>query len=104
LFLATDSLHLKGVSNFVFKSDSLYKGAAILAFASKLLVLENITFQDFDLAILMENKKLQLKNVRFVNCKIPLHQNGLLPADRMLNGFIADTTISKPDTLHKQLK
>jgi hypothetical protein len=38
----------------------------------------------------MQGKKLQLRNVRFQNCVVPVQQAHFLPADSAVNGTIPD--------------
>jgi PPM family protein phosphatase len=91
LFVRQDTLRFNG-NGAVLQSDTAYKGPALVAsINSKVLLLENIIFNDFSTAIVMQGKSLLLRNVRFVNCAVPVQRNHYLPEDSTLTGAINDT-------------
>lgn len=93
VFVRQDTLHING-NGTVLQSDSLYGGPALVATTNnKFLLLENITFKDFPTAILLQGRSIQLKNVRFQNCGIPVQHYLFLPEDSSLNGTIRDTLL-----------
>jgi serine/threonine protein phosphatase PrpC len=68
LHIKRDTLYLKG--NITLKRDSSYSGPAmVVANNCKTMVLEGITFKDFDTAISLNNNEFYLRHVQFVNCK-----------------------------------
>ena len=86
----------------VLTSDSLYKGAAlIIAPHCKYVLLENMVFENFEKAIVADNKTVQLKNVRFANCGVSLQYHYKFPENRYINGTITDTVLFKMDSLPK---
>ncbi len=102
IIVSKDSLHLKGIQNFVFRADSVFKGPAIMTTPSnKYLRLENITFENFDVAIDARNKNLHFKNVRFINCRIPVLNSYYLPNDQNISGSLQDSFLFKRDSLPK---
>jgi PPM family protein phosphatase len=102
LFISKDSLHLKGIKNFIFKSDSSFSGPAIVVDASvHYLLLENMTFENFKVAIWADDKKVHLKNVRFINCPIAVQQNLTFPDSKYVTGPLSDSSLFKTDSLPK---
>jgi hypothetical protein len=91
LFVRQDTLHING-NGLVLQSDSAYQGPALVATVSnKSLVLENIIFRNFSTAILLQNRSLRLRNVRFENCAVPVQHNLYLISDSAISGAISDT-------------
>ena len=65
LFVRQDTLHING-NGLVLQRDSSYSGPAIKAtINNRVLILENITFKDFETAVLLQGKGVQLRNVQF---------------------------------------
>lgn len=94
LMVQRDSLHLKGGSNTVLVRDSLFAGPAfIISKDCRYVVLENLTLKYFDTGILAQGRTLQLKNVKFDNCAIPVQYQFLFPDNEVINGTIIDTAI-----------
>ncbi len=91
VFVRQDTLRING-NGLVLESDSAFQGPALVATVSnKALVLENITFRNFSTAVLLQGKGLQLRNVRFENCRVPVQRNYYLLADSTLSGTLADS-------------
>jgi hypothetical protein len=97
-----DSLHLKAKGNITFQSDSALKGPAfILSSKTKNVMFDSVTFQSFGVAILGRDRSLQLKNVRFKDCIIPVENSYVLDNRKYINGglgvpaFKADTSPTK---------
>jgi hypothetical protein len=99
--ITRDTLYILG-NNTVLAADSTFAGPAVTVAANnKVLSLENLVFQNFDTAVLLQGKGVRLKNVRFVNCKVPVQHNLLLAPDSALNGFVRDTFIVSRNSLPK---
>lgn len=91
LFVRQDTMQFNG-NGLVLQKDSAFAGPALVAsLNTKVLLLENITFKDFPTAILLQGKGLQLRNVRFENCAVPVQHNLYLPSNSALSGAIRDT-------------
>lgn len=70
LTISRDTLVIKTKGNIVFQRDSAYKGPAIvLSPACKYISVNNVVFENFDTGIISYQNALELKNVRFNNCK-----------------------------------
>lgn len=90
-----DSLHITG-NGITLKADSLYKGAGFLiSGASRFILLDSLTLENFDVGILVQNNNVELKNVQFINCKIPIEYQFLLPDTASMNGRILDLFTSE---------
>ena len=103
LQIKADTLYILARGNIVLKSDSTYKGLALLILPHiKHLVLDGLVFEDFDVAILCQNKGLTLKGVRFINCRNPLQLSFSFSGDQYINGSFTDAFF-KTDSLTNPL-
>jgi serine/threonine protein phosphatase PrpC len=94
-----DSLLIKAKGHIVFQSDSGYGGAAIkLSAKCKSIVLDSLSFMNFNTGISLANNAVELKNVRFVNCKQSL-QNELAFADKKYISGKLPYLVIKADSL-----
>ena len=88
-----------------FLRDSAYAGPAFaLAASCRHVVMDSLVLQNFDVGILVQNQSLQLNNVRFVNCRVPVQYQLMLPNDQYLNGSMADPNNIKADSLPQPIK
>ncbi len=98
-----DSLYILARGKIVFKSDSAYRGTAlILSQQNKHVVLDNLVFDGFDIGISSQSKGLTLRGVQFINCKIPVQYSFNLLGEKYANGSLSELflrTNSLPDTL-----
>ena len=93
-----DSLQLKARGNITFQSDSTLKAPAfILSSKTKNILFDSVTFQNFGVAILGRDRALQLKNVKFKDCIIPLENSYVLNDNKYINGGLG-TPVFKADT------
>ena len=84
LWIRKDTLHIRGMG---FLKSSSYNGPAIaLAQTCKYVLLENLTLQNFDVGVLMQNQALHLKNVRFVACRVPVLSQRFFPDGSSVSG------------------
>ncbi len=97
-----DSLHIKAKGNITFQADSGFKNAGFtLTSKTKAVLLDSLSFQSFNVAVMGYNQALQLKNVRFNNCKIPVRNSYSFAANRYVTGSLSAkpfTTDSIPKT------
>ncbi|MEO6584520.1 MAG: protein phosphatase 2C domain-containing protein, partial [Ferruginibacter sp.] len=85
ILVARDSFLLIG-NGVILKSDSTYTGPAfIINNVAKQIILDSLVFENFDRAIVASANNIVLRNVRFINCRIPLQYNILLK-DSLING------------------
>jgi len=102
LLINKDSLVIIGNGQTWLKADSNFKGPAIvLTPACDYLVLENIKFENFDIAIISTARALRLKNVAFKNCGVGMMQGFSFMDSSYINGNITDTSFFSTDTLAK---
>ena len=101
LSINKDTLHIIG-NGATLTSDTTYKGAAFsVSPASRYILLDSMTLQNFDVGVLVNNKALHFKNVQFKNCRVPVQYQVPLLANALLSGRFADTIFYHSDTLHK---
>ena len=100
VFISKDSFYLQG-NGIIISSDSTYKGPAfIISNSARYIVLDSIIFKNFDVAILFQKSNVVFKNVRFVNCRIPVQYEPVMP-DTMLSGKFRDSIFIPVSTLKK---
>ncbi|MCW3091225.1 MAG: serine/threonine-protein phosphatase [Ferruginibacter sp.] len=100
VFIKNDSLHLMG-NGSIFTRDSAYAGPAfVLASNCKYILLDSMTFENFNTGISVPGKGLHLKNLRFSNCIVPLQFQQQFK-DTLVSGVQAEPIFHFTDTLHK---
>jgi hypothetical protein len=105
LWIQQDTLYIKGSGYIGFLRDSAFAGPALaLASSCQYIVLDSLLLQNFDVGILVQNKALHLKNVRFINCSVPVQYQMHLPNNQYLNGSTADPNNLKADSLPQTIK
>jgi serine/threonine protein phosphatase PrpC len=72
IWINRDSLYIKGFGNTILRDSAFASSgpALVISQQSKHIILDNINFQNFNIAILVSNDALQLSNVQFKNCNI----------------------------------
>jgi hypothetical protein len=94
-----DSLHIIG-NGVTLVRDRAYNGPALALSANcKYVLLDSVTFENFNVGILTRNKALQFKNVQFKNCTVPVQYQVLFADSGRINGRFADTVFYKIDSL-----
>jgi PPM family protein phosphatase len=102
IFIDRDSLHING-NGVILAGDSLFRGPVFVVGPScRYLVLENMTLQDFNTAILASRNTLYLRNVQFRNCPVPVQYQFLLPNNRSLSGRTRDSLFFISDSLPRK--
>jgi hypothetical protein len=98
LFIQKDSIRIIG-NGISLIADSAYKGPAIiLSPQCKYILLDSLILENFNTGILVQNKALHLKNVRFKNCSIPVLYAMQLRNNENISGNISDSSILKIDS------
>ncbi|MDN3657121.1 protein phosphatase 2C domain-containing protein [Ferruginibacter paludis] len=88
--ISKDSFYLKG-NGSILMADSAFKGPALIINASaKHIVLDSLVFKNFDVGLMLQKNNVVLKNVRFVNCRIPV-QYAVFFADSLVSGKFKDS-------------
>ncbi|MBS1746814.1 MAG: serine/threonine-protein phosphatase [Bacteroidetes bacterium] len=96
LNISKDSIYING-NGVTLVSDSSFNGAAmVFSDNCKYIVMDSITFQNFNIALLVNNKSLHLKNVQFVNCRYPVLMSQLFQNSR-------DNSVGITDSVHARL-
>ena len=82
-----DTLLIKTKGHIVFQSDSGYTGSAIiLSSKCKSIILDSLSFNNFNTGIATVNNVLDLRNVRFVNCKQSIQNNFAFADKKYISG------------------
>lgn len=89
LVISKDSFQVKG-NGSVLTGDSLKGPALIVNDTVKHLLLDSLVFENFDVGILMQKNNVVLKNVRFVNCRVPV-QYSIFIKDSVVSGTFKDS-------------
>lgn len=101
-FIQKDSLYIRGGANFTLKADDSFAGPAfVLSQNCKYIFLDSLTIENFDVGLLASNNALHLRNVKFVNCRIPVQYQFALPNNAFITGGIRDTALFRIDSLQK---
>jgi serine/threonine protein phosphatase PrpC len=102
IMINKDSLIITGNKQTLLRADSNFKGPAIvISPACEYVSLENIFFENFDVAIISTGRALHLKNVSFKNCGVGVLQGFSFLDSSYVNGYITDTSFFKTDSLAK---
>jgi serine/threonine protein phosphatase PrpC len=95
-----DTLFIISNQKVVLKADSTYKGAAMqLSSDSRMVVLDGLQFENFNVAVSSQNDALHLRNVQFLNCKWPIQNYFVFPDRQYITGQIAGSNSFKSDSL-----
>jgi serine/threonine protein phosphatase PrpC len=101
LVIHQDSLHFRG-NGAILKADSLYKGPAfVLSARTKYFLLDSVTLQDFKVGVLVQQKGLHLRNVRFTNCVVPVQLAQQFAPNAPISGAFVDNIFKPQDSLRK---
>lgn len=99
LTIDNDTFRLAG-NGLVLRGDSAMRGPAIfLAAGAKQIILENLVFENFPVAIVANGNALQLRNVRFRNCGTSVAYGFRFPDMQAVNGAIRNGGPFKTDSL-----
>lgn len=97
-----DTLIIKAKGNIVFQRDTAYNGPAmVLSSNCKYVSLNGLVFENFDTGIISYQNALDLKNVRFNNCKHPVQVMFEFPDHHYVNGRVGKK-IYQTDSLAKK--
>ncbi len=100
LIINKDSLHILGAGHIVLARDSSFSGPAFFVSPNcQYILLENIKLDGFDLGIVSAAKSLHLKNVQFLNCRIPLQYQQQFPDNAFVTGTLSNNFVIKTDSL-----
>jgi PPM family protein phosphatase len=98
IVISKDSFRLLG-NGTILKAGNLYKGPALIVNSkSKLIVLDSLVFENFDVGIVIQKNNITFRHVRFINCRVPV-QYLLSFSDSVVSGRFKDSifiTRSKP--------
>ncbi|TWR28951.1 serine/threonine-protein phosphatase [Mucilaginibacter pallidiroseus] len=103
LHLQHDTLYIRAKGNVVLQRDTAYNGPAFnIAAKSKLVIVDNLKFDGFDVGILAYNSAVVLKGASFTNCRVALQRQYLLDDKKFITAAFSNTTIIA-DTVAKPI-
>ncbi len=101
ILINKDSFYLRGNGAHII-CDSNYKGPAfIISSAAKHIVLDSLVFENFDAALIIQKNNIVFRNVRFINCKMPVQYAVSLP-DSTISGRFKDSIFITTQSLKKR--
>lgn len=90
VWINKDSFYIRG-NGVTITCDSNYKGPAIvISNTAKHIVLDSVVFKNFDVAIVVQKNNIALRNVRFINCRVPVLYQLSFP-DTTISGRLKDS-------------
>jgi len=96
-----DSFYLRGNGTHI-SSDLNYIGPAfIIDPDARQIVLDSVVFENFDVALLIKKSNIIFRNVRFINCRVPV-QYAASFADTIISGRFKDSIFLTSQSPKKQ--
>lgn len=90
MVIGKDSFHLMG-NGAILTADSVYRGPALVINSTAgHIVLDSLVFENFDVGIVVQKNNITFRNVRFINCRIPVQYLLSFP-DSVLSGRFKDS-------------
>lgn len=87
ILITKDSLLIKAKGKITLQPDTFNKGAAFqLTSQCKNITLDSLTFKGFQIGVASGNGLLQLKNVRFIDCIVPLQTSYSVAPKKYISG------------------
>lgn len=104
LVITKDSLHIKA-GGIRLIADSAYKGTAIILSPNcKYILLDSITLENFNTAIIVHNKALHLNKVQFNNCQYPVLMAIPFQSNQNVSGNVLDSMTLRIDSAKTRIK
>jgi serine/threonine protein phosphatase PrpC len=98
MLISKDSFRLKGNGSTLI-ADSLYKGPALIINpTAKHIILDSLVFENFDVGIIVQKNNITLRNIRFINCRVPVEYLLSFP-DSVISGRFKDSIFITKATL-----
>ena len=99
VFVDRDSVHIHGNGSTIV-GDSSYNGVGfIFSQNCKYILIDSLTLQNFNVAIIAKNNVLHLKDVQFKNCNVSV-QHEIISNDKTVSGKFTDSlSSSKKDSV-----
>jgi serine/threonine protein phosphatase PrpC len=99
ILINRDSLHIIG-NGLTLISDTSYKGAALTVGPNcKYLLVDSVTFENFDIGVLTKSGGLHFRRVQFKNCRVPVQYDLMFKDRPVINGRFADTVFYNSDSI-----
>jgi len=100
ILINKDSFYLRGNGAHILP-DSNYKGPAFnISSTAKNIVLDSLVFENFDVGLIMQKNNIVFRNVRFLNCRMPVQFGVPLP-DSTISGRFSHPIFITTQSLKK---
>ncbi len=104
VFIDRDSVHIHGNGSTIVADSSYNSVGFIFSENCKYILIDSLTLQNFNVAIIAKNNALHLKDVQFKNCKIAV-QHEIVSNDKTVSGKFTDSlSSSKKDSVKIKYK
>jgi serine/threonine protein phosphatase PrpC len=100
VLISKDSFYLQGNGAHIIADSNFKAPAFIISNTAKNIVLDSIVFENFDVALLIQKNNIVFKNVRFINCRVPV-QYAATFADTTISGRFKDSIFINTKPLKK---
>jgi serine/threonine protein phosphatase PrpC len=102
IFINRDSLLLHG-NGLTFRADSAYNGPVfVLGDECRYILFDSIRFENFSTAIITKQNNLHLKEVRFINCVLPIVHPVKMQDSAAINGSMINYQFKQDSTHYNQ--
>jgi hypothetical protein len=100
IFINRDSLLLHG-NGLTFRADSAYNGPVfVLGDECRYILFDSIRFENFSTAIITNQNNLHLKEVRFINCRMPVLHPVKMKDSAAINGSMINYQFKQDSTIN----
>jgi serine/threonine protein phosphatase PrpC len=93
IFVDKDSLIVHGNNANIIANSSFKNAAFIFSGNCKYILIDSVTFENFNVGIVTKNKALHLKYVQFKNCKVAVRHE-IFSNEKNISGKIDDSLVS----------
>lgn len=101
LHVQRDTIYIRGKGSIVLKRDTAYHGPAFdIASACKLIALDNIKIEGFDVGVSLFNTTLLLRGAQFIDCRVAIQKQVFLANKMYITADMPGSKI-KADTAAK---
>ena len=101
ILLLQDTVHIIG-NGATLQSNANYRGPLFkISPQARYVLLDSMTLENFDVALMVSNNALHFSNVLFKNCRVPVQYNFQFANNTPVNGPLLDTTKHIVDSLPK---
>jgi PPM family protein phosphatase len=100
IVISKDSFYLRGNGTHII-ADSNYRGPAFIINSNAKVVLDSMVFENFEVALIVQKNNIVFRNVRFINCKMPVQYAVSMP-DSTISGRLKEPQFITTQTQAKR--